>query len=144
MADLNTTTLAAPITPADRQVRLTSISGVRKDDLLYMGREAMTVLDVTRNPVRVMRGANGTIPVSHINGETAYSGTPNLFHNIDPSGVPFAFPTANPWINVREGRVWVPQGDVVGAGVSARRWQLQQSTYAAGALGILTAPTVTP
>jgi hypothetical protein len=144
MPALNSTTLSAPLLPTDRRVRLASISGVRKDDLLYIGRELMTVLDASVNPLSVARGANGTNAVSHVNGQTVYSGTANQFHNYDPSGVPLKVPIADPWINVRDGRVWVAQGDTVGPGAVARRWQLQQSTYAAGALGILTPPTVTP
>lgn len=145
MADLNAITLAAPIaSTTERLVRLASIAGVLKDDLLFFDQEAMTVLDASSNPVRVLRGAAGTVAARHVPGTTGYSGAPSLFHSTDPHGIPQGVPTANPYINVREGRVWVAQGDAVGPGAAARRWQLQSSAYATGALGILVPPTVTP
>lgn len=149
MADLNAITLAEPILSTDgRLVKLSSITNVRKDDYLVVvtnGRlEAMAVLDATSNPVRVMRGVAGTAPSRYVRGATVYTGAPNLFHSADPHGIPLGAPVSNPYINLRDGRIWVAQGDAVGAGVNGRWWQLQSSVYAPGALGILVAPAVTP
>lgn len=146
MADLNSTTLTRLIGVTDKQIPLASVSGIAKDDLIVIDREAMAVLEtpVTGRPVYVRRGAVGTVACGHQPAATVYSGTPNLFYSVDPVGTPMAFPLANPWINLRNGTVWVAQGDVVGPGALARRWQLQEKSYAAGALGILIPPTVTP
>jgi hypothetical protein len=144
MSDLNSTTLARTLSATDRRVQLASIANVAKDDLLVIDREAMLVLDVTRNPVRVLRGAAGTAAVGHATGQTAYSGTPDQFYHRDPVGIPAGFPVADPWINLREGRVWVAQGDEVGPGAAHRRWQLQSTSYPIGPFGIPGAPVVTP
>jgi hypothetical protein len=144
MADLNSTTTTRALSATDRRVQLASIVNVAKDDLLVIDREAMLVLDATRNPVRVLRGAAGTAAVAHVNGQTAYSGTPDRFFSRDPVGIPAGFPLANPWINLRDGRIWVAQGDQVGPGAGNRRWQLQTTSYPIGSLGIPGAPVVTP
>lgn len=153
MATLNSITLARDMTATsvNRHIWIGSVTsaapptGVSKGDLIWFDREAMMVLDAGQNPVIVRRGMAGTIAAGHVSGTTGYAGGPEKFSSVDPVGIPPAFPAANPWINTRDGRVWVAQGDERGPGVAARYWQLQTTTRGAvGAFGTPGAVTVTP
>ncbi len=150
--DLNNTTLvrALDARSSNRHVWLgsntspTAPTGIAKGDLVFCDREAMEVIDASVNPLVVRRGMAGTVCSSHAPGTLVYTGAPWRFYSVDPQGVPDAYPIANPWINVRMGRVWVAQGDQAGPGKSARYWQLQTINRSVGAFGIPGAVTTTP
>ena len=149
MPNLASTTLTAqlPSTPGPTMrfstVQLDSITDVHTGDVLVIDREVMRVLDASVNPVRVMRGSVG-VAVSHTSGATVYIGTPDRFRTMDPVGIP-KYSDPNPWINIRDGRVWFFQGDQVGPNIGARYWQLQViGPRVPGALGILQPPPTTP
>lgn len=141
-----TTERALSDTNGGRMLHLSSDPGINRGDLVYLNGEAMAITDTTRTPVfGVMRGAAGTACMTHVAGETGYVGNASLFRNTDPSGLPPAQPVSDPWINLRDRRVWIPQGDEVGPGAAARYWQLQViGPRTSGALGILQRPPTTP
>jgi hypothetical protein len=145
MADLTETTLARPVGQHDRQIALTSASGVSKGDALYFDGEAViATADPLGNVVPVMRGMLGSQASAHQALHTVFSGTPNRFHAHDPKGLADAAPNDNPWINVPAGRVYRASGDATGPGTAARNWVLVTTTYPVGALGIIGAPVSTP
>lgn len=151
MATHTSVTLARALTntAAARHVRIGSDavdapSGVNKGDYLWFDREAMEVLDASVNPVRVLRGAAGTAVASHVVGTAGYSGPSYLYSTVDPTGIP-PVGAPNPWINTREGRVWIAVGDESGPGTLQRFWQLQViGPRVPGALGIYQPSVTTP
>lgn len=152
MASLHSTTLAVAISATDRTVPLVSsaaqsggIPAVARGDILFIGTEGMTVIGFGTDGVtpRVMRGT-GTTAHSHPIGSQVYSGPAWMFKNADPGGIPQGTPTVNPWINLRNGTVWIAQGDEAGPNVGARYWQLQTTSRSLGSLGIRTPAVLTP
>jgi hypothetical protein len=143
MPDLTQTTLVNALSATDRLVRVGSLTGLTKGNLLVIEREAMTLLDVTSNPVRVLRGV-GTVAAAHAPAAVVYTASPDQVYNVDPVGVAPLFPIANPWINLRDGRVWVAQGDQIGSGAQTRFWTLQTLTHPVNALGIFGPVVTTP
>lgn len=148
MATLGSITLTRALTDTNggRHLHLLSDPGIRDGDWAYLNGEVMRITDISRSPTfGVARGEAGTACMTHVAGETGYVGNPSLFRNTDPRGLPPAFPVSDPWINVRDNRVWIPQGDEVGPGASARYWQLQViGPRTSGALGVLQPAPTTP
>ena len=137
---LSTTTLSAPIGPADTRVRLTSTSGLLVGTRLFVDGELMRVqsLDVD-SWVNVKRGIDGTASVAHDPQTLVYIGEAHQFYCQDPVGRPQAAIPVSPYINVSNGAVWFARGDASST-TANRWWQRQTTTYVAGSLGI---PTTT-
>ena len=137
MADLTETTLSQSLGPDDRIVTLASVTGVAKDDVLYLDGEAMRcVAAPSGSSVRVMRGILGTVGGRHLSGVPVYHGEAHEFYTHDPKGQAPAYPLTHPWINVTAGRVWHASGDVEGPGAQMRSWELETVSFPVGALGI--------
>lgn len=109
---LATTTLTHAVSAGDQQFRLASLASVTPGMLLWLDGEAVAVVIVGLGSVTVMRGAGGTTGVPHAANVTVYMGAPSQFSNTDPEGAAPDYPIVEPWINLRDGRVW----EVVGAG----------------------------
>lgn len=148
MANLNSTSLLFGVDSAtEGVVRLSSVANIAKGDVIApvspdgLAHEAMVVLETPNSAlkgVRVARGQCGTRAARHQIGLTVYTGPSNLFYTLDPTGIPFDYPPANPLINLANGRVWFAEGPQVG-NVNARFWQLltpQPVLNNVGALGI--------
>lgn len=143
---LATTTLAAPCMAGDKELLLTSLAGVTPGVCLYIDRELIRVIDTSSLPVNwviARRGIDGTAVTAHGGLAVVTIGNSDQFYDRDPSGAPSVAVPVQPWINVRNGSVWVPQGDEEGPDAAARYWRAITTTYAIGALGVRTA-TSTP
>lgn len=134
---LATTTLAAPASVTDQQIKLASTSGVLPGYRLYVDRELMAVTSLGVSPwVNVRRGVDTTATAPHTSGQVVTIGTADQFYSSDPVGVPPAAVPVSPYINVLTGDFWYAQGDELPAGNSNRWWQKRSTTYTAGALGV--------
>lgn len=135
--NLATTTLDQPITNKAALVKLTSTAGVTPGESLYMDGELMEVVALDVSPwVRVLRGQDGSRAIDHASGVTVYIGDGSQFYQTDPVGRPPENFEISPWINVLSGNVWFAQGDNDPVGLADRWWQLQQTTYDQGPLGV--------
>lgn len=143
---LATTSFTAPVGALDTQVTLASTSGIVPGVFLFANRELFKVLALTGigNGVRVLRGHDGTATGPHGTGETVYLAQGYQLFASDPQGLAPATVLANPYINTRNGTVWVVQGDDVGSGTGARSWQPVTTTQTAGALGVRVDTVTTP
>lgn len=146
MPDLTETTLAASVTSAQTQIPLASVSGINVGDVLFFDGEAVCIQSFVAagNPAIVTRGYGGTTASSHLAGSLVIAGRPHHFKTHDPKGIPLDFPYTNPWVNIRDNRVWRAQGDQVGPGVLMRYWTPITLTQAIGALGVRVPPVSTP
>lgn len=143
---LATTGFASQVAASDTQVNLTSTSGIVPGVFLFANREVMRIVALTGigNYASVLRGRDGTETRAHGTGETVYIAQGYQLFESDPQGLPNPATLVNPHINVRNGIVWVVQGDDVGAGTGARSWQPVTTTQSAGALGVRVTTVTTP
>jgi len=104
-----TTTLADAVTSTGATtIRVSSATGFTAGTTwAYVGRELMKVLDVSGTTITVQRGANGTIPATHLISTPIYVGPFNVFRSSDPSG---SCTSTNekylPQINPATGGIW--------------------------------------
>lgn len=143
---LATTTFASSVAASDTQVNLSSTSGITPGVFLFANRELLKVERLTGigNYAVVLRGADGTETRAHSAAETVYIAQGYQLFDQDPQGLPNPATLVNPHINVRNGVVWVVQGDDVGPGTSLRTWQPVTTTQSIGALGVRQNTTTTP
>lgn len=146
MPDLTETTLAAPVTSSATLVPLTSATGINVGDVMFFDGEAVSVggFTPTNSHAIVTRGYGGTTAQTHPSGAIVFAGKGHHFKTHDPRGVPLDFPYSNPWVNIRDNRVWRAQGDQVGPGVAGRYWQLVTLTRSIGDLGVQLLPVSAP
>lgn len=148
---LSTTTLVAPVAPDSTSIVVASTTGISEGLGLFADAELMSVVSIglpTRGgtAVNVLRGRGGSTSQNHSSGATVYIGRSDQFYSQDPVGAPGAVVLVSPWINVTNGRVWLPQGDELplsggpqGQTNTSRWWQQVVTTYGQGDLGIRTA-----
>ena len=148
---LATTSLALPLGEKDTLVHLVSGSGVVPGIRLYLDRELLTVVGPAPANASgavsfvVLRGREGTQSKMHDSSTLVYIGRGDQFYEQDPEGSPLEAIPVSPWINVRNGRVWLAQGDDAPPGACYRWWQVQTVTYSVGSGGVRTmtlSPTV--
>lgn len=143
---LSTTSLALECSARDIAIQLASTTGIVPGLFLYLQGELMRVRSLgLSGAVNVERGQDGTTGSPHSAAAAVYVGRGDQFYEQDPIGRPFLAVAVTPYINVRNGTLWIPQGDEVGPSRMARYWQNVTTTYGIGALGIRTqtaAPTV--
>lgn len=140
LVTLASVTLARPIGRDDSEVFLSSLSGLKPGQRLYVDRESMEFIRDLGDRALVGRGRDGTGAATHANGSVVWVANPNELYEYDPQGLPPTELLVSPWINVRTGDVFFAQGDAVGAGASTiqRHWVKQITTWTPGALGIVT------
>lgn len=143
---LATTTFASPIAVSDTQVNLTSTSGIVPGVFLFANRELFKVERLTGigNLVVVLRGREGTPTGPHGTGETVYIAAGYQLFDQDPTGLPVGAAFSNPYINIKNGVVWVTQGDDIGPGALARSWQPVTTTQTIGSYGVRVTTVTTP
>ncbi len=143
---LATTGFSLPVKTIDTRLILTSTSGVVPGVFLFANRELMRVQYLTGvgNEVVVLRGRDGTETRAHGTGETIYIAQGYQLYEQDPQGLAPLNAFVNPHINVRNGTVWVIQGDDEGGGTQARSWQQVTTTQTIGPLGVRVNTTTTP
>jgi hypothetical protein len=83
---LSSSTLAAAVTATATRFDLASTTGVEVGDILYTGKEAMSVISVVSPTVTVQRGMAGTTPAAHVSGKTVWHGVPSDFYASRKSG----------------------------------------------------------
>lgn len=134
---LSTTSLAAPCAVNDTQILPASLTGVVPGVCLYVDRELLQVVDpaLPGGWVKVLRGRFGTATSPHGTNSVVTIARPDQFYDLDPVGAPPVAVPVQPWINLRNGNIWVPQGDEEGPGINARYWRLITTTYAILGLG---------
>ena len=136
---LSTTTLSAAVSLLDDEVQLASTSGLFPGIRLFIDGELMEVLRLGVSPnVKVRRGVDGSRSAAHVSGLTVYIGQAHQFYSHDPVGRPDAAVPVSPYINVLNGKVFLPQGDTVASATANRWWQEVTATYGVGALGVRT------
>lgn len=150
---LLTFTLAEGVGASDREIKLTTTSGLTipsgtpmpsEKSWLYIDGELMEAVSLgVLSHVEVRRGVGGTAAAPHSSQATIYLGRPDQFFSSDPVGVPPSAVLVSPHINVRTGGVWFAQGNVLPTGQTIRWWQKQETTHGVGPLGIRTT-TVDP
>ena len=146
---LTTTGFAAPIGAADTLVTLTSLTGIvvgATNTHLFANHELLAVQSLTGvgNQVIVKRGVDGTAARAHGTGETIYVAEAWQLFEMDPEGLAPLATRSNPHINIRNGKVWVIQGDDEGPGTQTRRWAEVTTTQSIGALGVRVDTVTTP
>ena len=139
---LSSTTLATGTGASDKQIKVSSTSGLTAGIRLFIERELMSVVSLGVGTwVNVLRGVDGTAATAHPIAATAWIGRADQFYQTDPVGRPPMSPPVSPHINVRNGVVWFAQGDAGPDGLSNRWWQQQEVTHEVGPLGILRVST---
>lgn len=126
---ITSTTLAAAVTsPSTDTISVASATGVSAGRVIYVDREAMTVVSVSGTSVRVFRGAFGTVAGTHGNGATVLVGVPAQFVSVDPApGSCTASDYPNlPLVNVITGNVWLCR--YTGPAQTYTRWAATNST----------------
>ena len=114
-ASLTRTTLAAAISAgSDTQILLLSGTGVAVGYGLFVDREFMVVTDISRTPfIGVMRGQSGTHATPHVKGASCFIAPKHYFTTYDRFGAgTYANENAQPYINIRNGKVWMVVGGV--------------------------------
>lgn len=113
---VNNTTLSSAMTQGTTAAVVASVSGftgaapnLAVGQELYIDLEAMIVRAIAGTTLTVSRGADGTSAQAHPSGAVVFSGPTNYFQRSDP---PFgacttATMTARPFINVKNGNVWL-------------------------------------
>jgi hypothetical protein len=152
MADLVETTLSQTLVDGAQQfVYLPIGTTVNKDDIIYAidgeGMRAQQAIN-SLGIVYVTRGISGQA-TAHGAGTPVLIGSANRFYGVDPYGLPAGVPINNPWVNLKDRRVWRAQGDQAGPGslAVAHTWQLQVVTTLVGSLGVrqlVVTPNSTP
>jgi hypothetical protein len=139
---LSTTTLASPVSASSSEVKVASTTGLSTGTRLFVDKELMSVEGFgVSNSVKVIRGVDGTAASAHSSSATVTIGRADQFYDTDPVGTPDAAIPVSPYINVRNGKIWVAQGSEVAGGDVTRWWQEQTTTYSTGALGVQIATT---
>lgn len=134
MAALATTTLSVEVLPSDALIQVASTSGMTPGVRLFHGQELMAVIRLgIRTQVYVQRGVDGTRTTAHPSSATLHIGRADEFYDSDPIGPPSGGVPVTPWINVRTGDQWTPQGDDTGLN---RWWAKTDFTHGVGALGV--------
>lgn len=143
---LATTTFATPVRAGDNFINLASTTGIIPGIFLFANREVMKVEFLTGigNNAKVLRGLEGTETRAHSMADTIYIAPGYQLFETDPTGLPPAATFVNPHINVKNGIVWVVQGDDVGGGTANRTWQQVTSTQTIGSLGVRVDTVTTP
>lgn len=130
---LSSTTLKTAAGASDKQIQVSSTSGLIPGIHLFADGELMSVVSLGIGTwVNVLRGVGGSAATAHPAMATVYVGRADQFYSTDPVGKPAASVLVSPWINVRNGAVWFAQGDPDGV----RWWQKQEAAHSAGPLGI--------
>ena len=137
---LATTTLQQPIGPGDTALLPASLSGLLPGIQLYIDAELLHIVDPTLPGgwVKVLRGRAGTATTAHASSALITIGRADQFYDRNPVGSPQAAEPVQPWINVVNGTIWVPQGDETGPN-QARYWRQVTTTYGISGLGSRTA-----
>ena len=134
---LSTTTLALSVGASDRQINVSSTSGLTPGIQLFVKDELMEVVSLgIGNWVKVLRGRAGTAAVPHDSTAVVYIGRADQFYEADPVGAPPNSIAVSPHINVTTGSVWFARGDTLPGEFAKRWWQKQTTTYSEGALGV--------
>lgn len=130
---LSTTTLKAAAGASDKQIVVSSTSGLVPGIGLFMDGELMSVTSLgLGTSVNVVRGVGGSAAIAHSPMSTVYVGRLDQFYSSDPVGRPSNEVLVSPHINVINGSVWFAQGDPQGV----RWWEKQGVAHSAGPLGI--------
>lgn len=139
---LSTLTLASSVTASATFIPVSSTAGITPGTRLWVDRELMAVTSLGVDPwLNVQRGVDGTSAVPHAAGSTTIFGSASQFYEYDPRGVPAESVPVSPWINTRNGTVWVVMGDDAPPN---RWWQQQITTYGIGAFGVRTTTVAPP
>lgn len=143
---LTPTYLDAAITATTSQIPVHSATGITSGSLssgtvgstifFPASGEAATVRSINGTVLTVTRGVNGTIPAAHISGEAVYYGAPSLFYSTDPAGgCSISSTHVDPWINVKDNRMWTCYGGTAGFwGVASSTGFPQSTRYVSTAL----------
>lgn len=147
------TTLLNPLSANATQLQVSSAAGIVPGYVLFIDREAMTVVSTFFAQITVTRGASSTHLTPHNAAATVYSGPLSIFYSgDDPSGA-CSVPTAAFQISPKSGNVatctsgsWVVtsplSGGATGAGVAS--FNTRTGPVSLSALDVTTALTFTP
>jgi hypothetical protein len=105
------TTLSGAVTPGQTNIVLASVTGVvANTTLLFVDKEAISVISVSGTTVHVQRGASGTRASGHVTGSGVLVGPANAFVAVDPQGSCTAGAGVflyTPVVNVTNGLEWL-------------------------------------
>ena len=119
---LGTLYLAARCSRGDTEVLVDSISGLRPGSCVYFDGELMQITGfgvstAIGNALKVRRGVEGTATHDHAAATPGAYGRGDQFHDRNPPAMTAPDePRVNPWINVKDGRVFVLDGNALGNG----------------------------
>lgn len=118
---LGNTTLNGAVNATQTTLTLAAVtkSGAMTEDMvvgheLFFGLEAATVTAINGLVVSVRRGVDGTVQQSHKTAEVVFWGDSDRFQQSDPpyGSCTTATMLARPWINVRNGNVWLCKSSI--------------------------------
>lgn len=113
---VSNTTLSSAVTATATSVVVASTSAVVSGaqamavgQELYIDLEAMLIRAISGTTLTVSRGFDTTVQNSHPSGAVVFSGPTNFFQHGDPpyGSCTTATMIARPWINVKNGNVWL-------------------------------------
>ncbi|MEN6605441.1 MAG: hypothetical protein ABFD86_23775, partial [Bryobacteraceae bacterium] len=156
LATTTSTTLSAAVDTKQEYVTVAANTGMVAtgrnnaiNTVLYVNKEAMTVVSISGLVVQVKRGQFGTPIMSHYSADTVWVAPPGHFKNADPYGpcVSTAEPTL-PAVSIPTGNVFDCTGSperwaLIGWGSSAGATVTGTGAYALGTAPTLTSPAVT-
>lgn len=106
-ASLTSTTTSAALTDTGTSVTVASATGIAAGTILYIDKEAMSVVSISGTVATVRRGVAGSFAAAHASGAVVYAGTPDQIGHSDPAGPCTATSEiALPRINVDTGNVY--------------------------------------
>jgi len=141
---LGVTSLESPISENETQVKVASTSGITAGMRLYADRELMSVVSpgpAGTSTFIVRRGVDGTLATKHTAAVPVFVGSGECFFSTDPQGTPPYASLVLPYINVRSGDIFVPQGDTDPKTSQSRWWQKMVFSFDHGTLGYRTMGT---
>lgn len=113
---VNNTTLSSAMTASTTAAVVASVSAftgaaqaIAVGQELFVDLEAMQVRAISGTTLTVSRGFDGTVAVSHPSAAVVFSGPTNFFQRADPpyGSCTTATMTARPWVNVKNGMIWL-------------------------------------
>jgi hypothetical protein len=104
-----TTTTSETLNATETDVTVASASGIAVGDIMYIDKEAMSVVSISGTIIQVRRGQAGSGSDDHVSGATVYHEVPGSFISSDLVGTCTAgseYPNFTPLINPRTGNMF--------------------------------------
>ena len=106
---ITTTTTSEVLDATEVQITVASNSGMVVGDIMWIDKEAMSIVSINSTIIRVRRGVSGSLADNHANSSTIYHEVPGGFIATDLAGACTAgseFPNFTPLINPRTGNMF--------------------------------------